>query len=80
MITNLKKWGNGQGLRISKELMKMLGIDSIEEEIKVEVIDRKIVIEKAERQITIDTLFEDYKGEYKPSEYDCGETKGREIW
>lgn len=48
MITTLKKWGNGQGLRISKELMKILGIDSIEQEIRIEVIDHKIVIEKAD--------------------------------
>lgn len=80
MITTLKKWGNGQGLRISKELMKILGIDSIEQEIKIEVIDHKIVIEKAEREITIDNLFEGYDGDYKPSEYDWGEVEGREIW
>lgn len=78
MITTLKKWGNGQGLRISKEMMKMLGIEKIDEKIKIEIIDNKMIIEKVDEEITLEVLFADYDGEDAPNEYDWGEAMGCE--
>lgn len=80
MITTLKKWGNGQGLRVSKELMKILGLDNLDQEIKIEVENHKIIIEKVENEVTLDALFANYDEDYKPSEYDWGKPEGREIW
>jgi antitoxin MazE len=80
MITTLKKWGNSQGLRVSKELMKILGLDNLEQEIQIEVENHKITIEKVDKEVTLDSLFANYDGDYKPSEYDWGKPKGREIW
>lgn len=80
MITTLKKWGNGQGIRISKDMMKMIGIESIEDKIKIEVNEGKIIIERVENEITIDKLFAEYDGEYQPKEYDFGKAEGREKW
>jgi len=61
-------------------MMKILGLETIEQEIKIEVENHKIIIEKFEKEVTLDALFANYDGDYKPSEYDWGESEGREIW
>lgn len=80
MITAIKKWGNSQGLRFSREILEKLDI-LIDDEVNVEVIDQKIVITKAyPTKIDIRELFKNYNEDYKGEEYDWGMPVGEEIW
>lgn len=78
MITAIKKWGNSQGLRFSREILEQLDI-AIDDEVNVEVVDHKIVITKAiPQKVDIEELFKNYKGDYKGEEFDWGTVQGEE--
>ena len=80
MIARIRKWGNSQGLRFSKEMLAGLGID-IDDKVNIEIVDKKIVIYKAEEdEFRLSDLFEEYDGSYKPGEIDWGKKKGDEEW
>lgn len=80
MIATIKKWGNSQGLRFSKEMLSGLDLE-IDDKVKIEVVDKKIIIYKAEAEnIRLSDLFAEYDGEYKPGEIDWGKQKGDEAW
>ncbi len=80
MLMSIKKWGNSQGLRFSKELLEQLKIQ-VNDEVNVEVVEEKIIITKAHPdKIDIEKLFADYKGEYRGDEFDWGLPKGDEVW
>lgn len=80
MIATMKKWGNSQGLRFSRELLNQLDI-SVDDEVNIEVIDHKIIITKAyPNKVDIDELFKDYKGTKQVEEFDWGPSVGEEIW
>lgn len=79
MTTTIQKWGNSQGIRIPKFL-----IEAVEwhenEQLVMTAENGSIVIKKAEPRKNIIELFEDYEGDYKPSEIDWGEPVGNEVW
>ena len=80
MIAAIKKWGNSQGLRFSREMLEQLDI-SVNDEVNIEVIDQKIIISKAyPKKVDIEELFKNYKGTYETEEFDWGENVGDEIW
>lgn len=75
----LQKWGNSQGLRLSKSV---LDAALISENDTVEIIADKsgIRIRKAEHFETLDDLFKDYKGNYNCEEIETGDPVGNEVW
>lgn len=79
MTTTIQKWGNSQGIRIPKTIL-----DTVQwkenEKIKIYTQGDKIIIEKLERRKTIKELFDNYEGNYEPTEFDWGEPVGDEIW
>ncbi len=80
MIATIKKWGNSQGLRFSKEMLSGLGLE-VEDKVNIEVEGNKIVIYKAElEEFRLCDLFEKYNGNYNPREIDWGKTEGDEVW
>ena len=80
MIATIRKWGNSQGLRFSKELLSGLGI-SVDDKVNIEVVDNKIIVYKAEPDdLRLSDLFVEYDGTYKPKEIDLGKSKGEEVW
>ena len=81
MTTTIQKWGNSQGVRIPKILLDSVNW-SENESIVIIVNNGKLVIEKANehKRKTIKELFENYNGDYEPTEIDWGEPKGEEIW
>ena len=80
MIATIKKWGNSQGLRFSKELLSRLNL-YVDDMVNIEVVDNKIIIYKAEpEELRLSDLFEEYDGNYKPKEADWGKPKGDEKW
>ncbi len=80
MITTIKKWGNSQGLRLSKELLSGLGL-GIDDKVNIEVIDKRIVIYKAENEnLRLSDVFAKYTGREESQEIDWGKTEGKELW
>lgn len=80
MIATIKKWGNSQGLRFSKDILFEMGIE-VDDEVNIEIKDKKMIITKAKNlEVDLKELFMNYNGEYKPSEIDWGKPRGDEVW
>lgn len=79
MEVKVQKWGNSNGIRIPNEVLKELGIKT-EDILSLVQEDNKIVISKIDKNKTLKELFDEYKGDFKPMEYDWGAPVGREIW
>ena len=80
MIATIKRWGNSQGLRLSKAILSGLGLE-IDDKVNIEVVDKKIIIYKAEDDnLRLSDVFAEYKGREDPQEIDWGKPVGKEIW
>ena len=80
MEAQIVKWGNGLGIRISKTLMKELGI-AMGDLLSLKVENNAIVIKKAFRHKTLEERAQKFGGELGPyTEYDWGSKEGRELW
>jgi len=85
-VTELAKWGNSQGIRISKKILKSLDLDLDKTEGKkikfeIEVENGKLILCLIKEKTKLDKLFEGFEG--NPKEYkemiDWGEATGNEI-
>lgn len=80
MIAKIKKWGNSQGLRLTKDILSGLAL-KIDDEVNIEVIDKKIIIYKAENDnVRLSDVFAEYNGEEEITEVDWGKAEGKELW
>jgi antitoxin MazE len=82
MITKIQKWGNSQGLRLSKDLLSDVDIGVGDE---VDVAARKgILVVRPIRRVRgrhdLRKLVTRIPKEYKPKELDWGPPVGREAW
>lgn len=81
LTTSISKWGNGQGIRIPKNVLDFLNWNDSE---KVEIIveDNSIKIKKlsVKERKNIKELFKDYNSVYKKETIDWGEPVGKEVW
>jgi len=79
----VKKWGNSQGLRLSKDDLREFGAtDSNAIHLKMTVEEGRITLTSVSKHpTTLDELFAGYTGEplSKEEKYDWGESVGREI-
>lgn len=82
MITKVQKWGNSQGLRLSKELLS--GVDiQVGDAVEVMVHEDSIVISPVQRMRVRHNLLElvqDIPEDYEPQELEWGAPVGREVW
>jgi antitoxin MazE len=82
MITKVQKWGNSQGLRLSKELLADVRID-VGDAVDVTVHDGSLVITPARRvrgAIDLEQLVGRIPDDYQPEDLDWGPPVGREVW
>lgn len=80
MQTQVKEWGNSQGVRLSKEVLKDAGI-MLNEIIDVTVSNGSIVLSKTFKHRTLEERAKEYGGQLNlDGEYDWGDTVGREVW
>lgn len=78
MTTTVQKWGNSQGIRLSKEILANADINC-GDKVDIYVADDVITIRKIKAK-KIDLLFENYNGDYVPTELSWGEPIGGELW
>ena len=82
MIAEIKKWGNSQGLRISRELLAELRL-SVGDKVDLSMRDGALVITPARRVRgghDLRDLVRRMPKDYKPQEVDWGPPVGREEW
>lgn len=80
MEARLQKWGNSDGIRIPKNILKALNLKTND---KVELIQEKdkIIISKPQKKhLTFEQRVAKYDGQNLVDSYDWGEPKGKEIW
>ena len=82
MVTKIQKWGNSQGLRISRQLLESAHL-AVGDEVDVEVRDGAIIVIPV-RQVRGKHSLEDLvrripKG-YEPTGEEWGGPVGKEVW
>ena len=77
MLSQVSKWGNSQGVRVPRKLLRSAGI-GITDEVEIKVHGNSLIIQPAAKK-TLDWYLESYNCEL--DRYDWGaldEPKGRE--
>ena len=80
MQTQVKAWGNGQGLRFSKEFLNTAGIH-VNDYLNLSIENGNIVLSKVMKHRTLEERTAEFRGQLGPyEEFDWGEAEGRERW
>ncbi len=80
MQTQVREWGNSQGIRLSKEILKSAGI-ALNEVLDVSVSNGVITLAKPFRHKTLEERAAEFDGKLVlDGEYEWGESVGREVW
>lgn len=82
MITKIQKWGNSQGLRISKQLLESARL-AVGDEVDVDVRDGTIVVAPVQQvrgKHSLEDLVRRIPKDYKPTGEEWGDPVGKEAW
>ena len=80
MHAQVVKWGNSQGIRLSRKILEAAGI-SLFDEVDIRAEKGSITIEKVKRHRTLEERAAAFGGKLGPyEEFDWGEPAGREVW
>ena len=82
MLSKVQKWGNSQGLRLTKTLLQEVQIH-VGDEVNVSVQKGRIIIEpvtKVRGKYDLKELVSKMPQEYRAEELDWGESIGKEAW
>ncbi len=79
MEARLQRWGNSDGIRIPKSILKSLGLKT-NDKVNLDYLDDKIIISKPKKKILLEEKFANYKGENLAKEFEWDNPKGKEIW
>lgn len=87
MITRtIDKWGNSQGIRIPKDLLRKIGVDDpVGQTVEVNVEGKDLIIRKTDNRSALQKRFENFDVEkyFKENgsrEVDWGNPVGREVF
>lgn len=79
MVTKVKKWGNSQGLRLSKHVLHLADI-AIGDDVQIIVSDGQITVKKAGSKYDLAELVARIPKRYKAKEVGFGPPVGKEEW
>jgi antitoxin MazE len=80
MVTRVQRWGNSQGLRLSKHILETADI-SVGDEVQVIPNEGEIVIKKvAKRKFVLAEMVSRMPRNYKVREEPFGKPVGKEVW
>ena len=78
MLSQVSRWGNSQGIRISRKLLRSAGI-GISDEVEIIAKGNSLIIKPASKK-TIEWYLEGYDSENDRYDWgDLDEPKGREL-
>lgn len=82
MLSKVQKWGNGQGLRLTKALLIEAGIH-VGDEVDVSVREGRIIVQPVSMvrgRHDLKDLLSRIPKDHKPEEVDWGPPTGKEAW
>lgn len=79
MQSQVKKWGNSQGLRLPLEVLRQVNL-AVGDEVEVLVEQQTIIIRKSLRRRSLEELLALMPEDYQVQEEDWGPRVGREDW
>ena len=80
MQAQVKAWGNSQGIRIPKDILKEANI-FVNDVLNVNVSNGQILLTKPFRHKTLEERAADFGGKLDlDGEFDWGHPTGREVW
>lgn len=82
MVTTIKKWGNSQGLQLTKTVLQDAGID-VGDRVLVSVRKGRILIEplaKVRGKHNLKQLVSRMRKKHRAEDLDWGAPVGREAW
>ena len=83
MKTTIQKWGNSQGVRLSKSILEALLLQE-NDFVEITAENDMIIIRKAARRRrakkSLEERFGGYAGDYQCAEIDWGKPAGKEAW
>ena len=78
MLSQVSKWGNSQGIRISKKLLKSVGM-TLNDEVEIKPQNNVLIIKPVSKK-TLSWYLDGYEDELDRYEWgDSEEPKGREL-
>lgn len=82
MITKVQKWGNSQGLRLSRQVLEDAEI-AVGDEVQVAVHEGVIVVSPVKRprgKHNLQEIVSRIPKDYEAQELDWGPPTGKEVW
>lgn len=80
MVTKVQKWGNSQGLRLSRQVLDLADI-AVGDDVEIIVAEHQITVKKAAgSKYDIAELVARIPKGYRAKEVDFGPPVGREEW
>ena len=79
LVTKVQKWGNSQGLRLSKHVLDLAEI-AVGDDVQIIVGECEITIRKAGPKYDLADLVARIPKRYKAKEVDIGPPVGKEEW
>ena len=82
MVTKVQKWGNSQGLRITRQVLEDAGIEA-GDEVEVTARDGVILVAPVRRvrgKQSLQELVSRIPKDYRAAEVEWGEPVGKEVW
>ena len=80
MEIRIQKWGNSDGIRIPRNILKSLNIKT-NDILNIEEVNKKIIISIPEKKkVSLEEKFKEYKGKNLSKDFSWDERKGKEIW
>ena len=79
IVTKVQKWGNSQGLRLSKQVLDLADI-AVGDDVQIIVGDGKITVKKASSKYDLAELVARIPRRYKAEEVGFGPPVGKEEW
>ena len=80
MEARLQKWGNSIGIRIPSNILKSLNLHENDLLEILEQDDRIIISKSKKNKISLQKLFDNYKGTNLAKDFEWDDARGREIW
>jgi len=82
MVTKIKKWGNSQGVRFPKQILRQARIE-VGDDVEITTRGTEIVIRQAgpvRGKYKIEELVARLPKNYRPKEVSWGKPVGKEVW
>lgn len=79
MRSRIQKWGNSLAIRIPKPMAMQAGLIE-NEDVRVEVHDKAIVIQSARTELDLDELLDGITARNRHRPVDWGDAAGDELW